>query len=143
MKPLYMYYKRLKQYIDKKTSMTAYSQNMSRGSSVDTLLSRDSKDAQVSNSLNPEEAKEKPHVMVLFNLNNKLEVQKKVFDLKNERAALRITLDLFQKNFTESKNRKIKYSTDIQPVAQDFKKYKELKIDISKLEEAFKSLNVQ
>ena len=75
-----------------------------------------------------------------FNLGNRLEVQKKLYDLKHDRAKLRTTLDAFQKNFIDSNNRKIKYTTDIQPVEDEFKRYKELKNDIQKLEGVLKSM---
>lgn len=138
MKPLYMYYKRLKQYIDKKNSMAAASQNISRGSSIDTQLSRDSRpqsepEREVSNLLNPEDAGGQPKP------GNKLEVQKKIHELKHERAKLRTSLDAFQKNFVETNNRKIKYTTDIGPVEHEFKRYKDLKNEIAKLEQALKA----
>jgi hypothetical protein len=149
MKPLYMYYKRLKMYIDRKSSMAAASQNInqtaSRGSSVDsTALSQGSRLSQQPAEvvvkptavLNPEEAAPQAEkVLQKYLISNKLELQKKVHDLKSERAKLRQQLDLFQKNFIESNNRKIKYTTDIQPVQGEFKRYKDLKSDIIKLEE--------
>lgn len=39
-------------------------------------------------------------------------------------------------------SRKIKYTKDIAPVASDFKKYKDLKSDIQRLEAMIQSVNI-
>lgn len=44
-------------------------------------------------------------------------------------------LDEFQKNFESVHNRKIKYTKDVAPVAHDFKRYKDLKGELSKFEQ--------
>jgi hypothetical protein len=54
--------------------------------------------------------------------------------LKKERKDLRVKLDGFQKTFEQTHNRKIRYTKDIGPVSLDFKRYKELKEEISKFE---------
>ena len=56
--------------------------------------------------------------------------------MKKERMRLRSKLDEFQKNFQQANNRKIRYTKDIAPVSSEFKRYKELKGEISKLESA-------
>lgn len=50
--------------------------------------------------------------------------------MKTERRELRTKLDKFQKDFEVTHNRKIRYTKDIAPVAQDFKRYKEMKSDL-------------
>lgn len=63
------------------------------------------------------------------------DVQKRLNEIKNERKQLRTQLDQFQKNFEETHKRKIRYTKDIVPVQNEFKRYKDLKIDIAKLEQ--------
>ncbi len=54
--------------------------------------------------------------------------------MKQERRELRTKLDKFQKDFETTHNRKIRYTKDIEPVASDFKRYKDMKGEIAKLE---------
>jgi len=54
---------------------------------------------------------------------------------------LRTKLDGFQKSFEQTHHRKIKYTKDISPVSQDFKRYKDLKGELSKLEDIISHLN--
>ena len=58
----------------------------------------------------------------------------KIEDFKKERGQLRIKLDQFRKQFEQQYNRKIKFKRDIKDVEGEFKRYKDLKDDISKLE---------
>jgi hypothetical protein len=46
-----------------------------------------------------------------------------------------VKLDKFQKDFETNHKRKIRYTKDIGPVAHDFKRYKELKTELSKFEQ--------
>lgn len=48
-------------------------------------------------------------------------------------------LDGFQKTFEQTHNRKIRYTKDIGPVSLDFKRYKELKDELTKFEAAMAS----
>ena len=66
---------------------------------------------------------------------NQNDVQRKLNEIKNERKGLRTQLDQFQKNFEETHKRKIRYTKDIVPVQAEFKRYKDLKMDIAKLEQ--------
>ena len=68
------------------------------------------------------------------NFRNSSDVSRKLNDIKNERKALRTQLDQFQKNFEDTHHRKIRYTKDIVPVQNEFKRYKDLKMDIAKLE---------
>lgn len=65
-----------------------------------------------------------------FNVRNVGEAQRKYVEMKSERRELRTKLDKFQKDFEQTHNRRIKYTRDIAPVANDFKRYKEMKGDI-------------
>lgn len=69
---------------------------------------------------------------------NAVDVTRKLNEIKNERKILRSQLDQFQKNFEETHKRKIRYTKDIVPVQQEFKRYKDLKVDIAKLEQVQK-----
>ena len=77
--------------------------------------------------------------MKKYNLKNIIEVQKKYIELKQERRDLRTKLDNFQKSFEQTHNRKIKYTKDIGPIGADFKRYKELKLEINRFEECITS----
>ena len=47
---------------------------------------------------------------------------------------MRTKLDKFQKEFEQNHKRKIRYTKDIAPVSQDFKRYKELKGELARFE---------
>ena len=66
------------------------------------------------------------------------DVARKLNEIKNERKGLRTQLDQFQKNFEDTHKRKIRYTKDIVPVQNEFKRYKDLKMDIAKLEQVQK-----
>ena len=63
-----------------------------------------------------------------------VEAQAKLNEIKGERRDLRTKLDQFQRNFEAVHNRKIRYTKDIVAVQREFKRYKDLKTDVSKLE---------
>ena len=46
----------------------------------------------------------------------------------------------YQQEFNKNNNRKIKYHRDIGPVEHEYKRYKEVKMEISQLEEKLKKL---
>lgn len=61
--------------------------------------------------------------------------------MKQERRELRTKLDKFQKDFETANNRKIRYTKDIAPVANDFKRYKDMKGELLKLEVLVQALS--
>jgi predicted nuclease with TOPRIM domain len=73
-------------------------------------------------------------LMKKYNVKSAAEANKKFLEMKTERRELRTRLDKFQKDFETANNRKIRYTKDIAPVANDFKRYKEMKSEISRLE---------
>ena len=75
------------------------------------------------------------YLLKKYNLRNQLEAQKKALDLKHERRELRVKLDKFQRDFETNHQRKIRYTKDIGPVAGDFKRYKELKVELHKFDQ--------
>lgn len=166
MRPLYVYYKKLKQYISKATeeskdeekksgSTSATTPNsysisqrssgsfdnkqvsigslrgdVSKSGNVANIITNNTKGQQLqsnkSNTLGAGTAKPKEGE----NLKKKLE------DLKAERNQLREKLHNYQTEFTRNNNRKIRYHKDIEPVEADYKRYKDIKSEIAKLEAA-------
>jgi hypothetical protein len=78
--------------------------------------------------------------MKKFNVRSPQEAQRRYLEMKTERRELRTKLDKFQKDFETTHNRKIRYTKDIAPVAMDFKRYKEMKGDLQKLEVLIQAL---
>ena len=58
----------------------------------------------------------------------------RIEDFKKERGNLRGKLDQFRRQFEQANNRKIKFKRDIKDVEGEFKRYKDLKDEIQKLE---------
>ncbi|KAM3139107.1 hypothetical protein pb186bvf_008705 [Paramecium bursaria] len=96
MRPLYIYYKKLKQYIDKAPQIPART------------------------------------------IQTNTEIQKRIDDLKKKRAELREILNTFQNDFTQNHNRKIRFHRDIAPVEREYKQYKDIKLEIQRLEQMIK-----
>ena len=71
------------------------------------------------------------------------EGQKRLSEIKAERKELRTKLDQFQKNFEAVHNRKIRYTKDIVAVQVEFKRYKDLKNDVAKIEKLIKHIQGQ
>jgi hypothetical protein len=116
MRPLYIYYKILKQSIHKKEEA-----GLGNSGSVEI-------------GANGNKEKQKTTVL-LSELKNKLE------DLKKKKNDLRIKLQSFQEEFTRNNNRKIKYNKDIQPIENEYKRYKEVKDEIAKIENLILATN--
>ena len=62
------------------------------------------------------------------------ESQKRVEELKKERSDLKAVLHNFQMEFSQTNHRRIRYHRDIAPVENEYKRYKEVKAELSKLE---------
>ena len=75
-----------------------------------------------------------------YAIHNLVDAQKRLASIKAERKELRTKLDQFQKNFEAVHNRKIRYTKDIVAVQGEFKKYKDLKVDVAKIEKSMKNL---
>ncbi len=61
-------------------------------------------------------------------------VRRQLEEYKNFRQLLREKLHSYQTEFTKNNNRKIKYHNDIAPVAEEYKRYKDIKHEINRLE---------
>lgn len=68
---------------------------------------------------------------------------KQIHEYMKERKHLRKVLDSFQKDFQKTYNRKLRFTKDITPVANEFKRYKELKKEIAKLENILNNLKTK
>lgn len=201
MRNLYMYYKRLKQYITRKaaqpdggqgalpTPSTRVSSNASRGTTGSAMsnLSQPSGGSVISGSsafgstpvpeqektpnagngpkneltsielgeevkgpkssdigdkkdLNIQEKSEMDEFKRKYNIQTHAQAQKRLQEIKTERKDLRQKLDQFQRDFEAVHNRKIRYTKDIVKVQVEFKRYKDLKIDVANIEKLQKLL---
>ena len=127
MRPLYMYYKKLKQLMTKK-----------QGESGTEINKLSVTKPGIKHPIKQGESEPQKNALIgleAVKLQSKEIIQAKLMEIKKERASLRVVLDNFQKDFISKNNRKIKYNKDIAPVADEFKIYKEMKRAISELEE--------
>ncbi len=168
MRPLYMYYQNLRKAIQKKAYAKegAGDKNRSRPSSVDSAggssvgslgstttgrsIGEGIPESKIglSNSRFPfteEEAKTKPSKELLgkMGMSNERDLKKQIHEFMKERKHLRKILDTFQKDFLQSYNRKLRFTKDIAPVASEFKRYKELKKEIAKLESVLNNIKAE
>ena len=161
MRPLYMYYQNLRKAISKKAyakggGSKRQSNEGSRASSVNSMGGSDFGSNTSKGSFNnligvsdddntaykskipfsEEEAKKAPaaDLMKKLGLADEKDLKKQIHDYMKERKHLRKVLDTFQKDFQKTYNRKLRFTKDISPVASEFKRYKELKKEIAKLE---------
>ena len=95
MRPLYVYYKKLKLALSKRSNEKPQQRRMS-----------------------------------------KEETTRKIEELKKERSELKTILHNFQLEFSQTNHRRIRYHKDISPVENEYKRYKEVKAELSKLESA-------
>lgn len=66
-------------------------------------------------------------------------IRRQLEEYKNFRQLLREKLHSYQTEFTKNNNRKIKYHNDIAPVAEEYKRYKDIKHEINRLESLLSS----
>ena len=85
-------------------------------------------------SLEGQERAELEELKRKFAITTLTDAQKRLASIKAERKELRTKLDQFQKNFEAVHNRKIRYTKDIVAVQSEFKRYKDLKVDVAKIE---------
>ncbi|CAM6001504.1 unnamed protein product [Sphagnum balticum] len=57
-----------------------------------------------------------------------------VANIRRERKELREKIETYQKEFEQQNNRRIRYVRDIAPIDAEYKRYKELKVDLQKYE---------
>ena len=147
MRPLYIYYKLIKQSL---TKLEAEGNSKPQQiSNKEPLLKTNSNNNRAEN-FQKSKSFEFPSVPpVVQNVeSNKIErptkfsmseLKKRLEELKKSKNDLRNKLHNYQQSFTKDNNRKIKYHKDIAPVEEDYKRYKELKSEIAKIEEIVNS----
>lgn len=143
MRPLYIYYKLIKQSL---TKLEAESNSKPQQISNKEPSSKSNNRAE---SFQKSKSFEIPNVPPVQNVeSNKIErptkfsmneLKKRLEELKKSKNDLRNKLHNYQQSFTKDNNRKIKYHKDIAPVEEDYKRYKELKSEIAKIEEIVNS----
>jgi len=178
MRPLYIYYKKLKQTLSKiskgddshkssnKDSNSLSSANIAKyGISTginekenkgtnfekkDKSFDKSNKEPVLNNFMNPNLINNGNSLniksMSVSKTNNAPQTQqtqeqlKKVLDeFKGKRSLLREKLHNYQVEFTKNHNRKIRYHKDIEPVEEEYRKYKEIKNEIARIEDLLQS----
>lgn len=119
MRPLYMYYKTIKEILYKYTQGLKKSQE---NNNVKKEVNQNSNNIQNNNNT------------VNANNNKIQEVTKKLVELKKKREDLRVKFQKYHSDFVKNNNRKIKYAQDIAPIESEYAIYKSLKEEIAKLE---------
>ena len=67
---------------------------------------------------------------------SKEDTVRRIEELKKERSELKAILHNFQMEFSQTNHRRIRYHKDISPVENEYKRYKEVKGELSRLESA-------
>ena len=62
-------------------------------------------------------------------------IEAMIANIKKERRELREQIESYQRDFEQNNNRRIRYVRDIAPIDTQYRKYKELKVDLQKYEE--------
>ncbi|CAI2372378.1 unnamed protein product [Moneuplotes crassus] len=164
LRPLYMYYKKLKQGIIasktsiRKSSVTVRKQAVLTERKENQALSSNrrsydglkrSKNIISDTSSVSSLGKENVHQNVINNNPKETKkdkessirkLMKQRESLTKERKSLRMLLDKFEKEFITKNGRKIKYMNDVKPVAKEYSRYKSLKGIIHDLEDKIRSL---
>lgn len=183
MRPLYIYYKRIKQYMAKNAAKARNNKAMSTSSGQvnasanvgdkNGKMSKSSKnygyekenkqygqpDRRMDNSFEGQISKDGFKERNSYNLDeerkeygeknsrqsvgkgqgntgfmNQEQIRRQLEEYKGFRLQLREKLHSYQTEFTKNNSRKIKYHKDIAPVENEYKHYKEIKQEISRLE---------
>jgi hypothetical protein len=117
LRPLYMYYRKLKQSLEKE-----------HGTGAQKGASDDEEDQAVGDegTANAESAQ--------------LLLEQRMRALQEEKNSVRSKLQKFQERFVAENHRKIRYHKDIVPIERDYRMYKQVKDDIAKLESQLREL---
>jgi len=146
MRPLYLYYKRLKQAISRAPKQDANYENLNQPDKGQIQ-----KNEKPGGLTNPGPGGPGYNEKVLSGLTSNVqstagsskgppggtmaEQKSELERLRKVRGELRIKLENYQDEFMRNHNRKIRYRQDIIPVENDYNYYKKLKIQIKDLED--------
>lgn len=139
MRPLYVYYKRLKQQISncvEESKSREVKKTPSANSSIDSQSKQQKSPLRIDGSkMSAQNTKGSPALVK----SKKYESLKRKFrDLEAEKHQLREKMRIYQEEFIKNNNRKIRYHADIEPVEADYQRYKIVKSEMAKLEMAMR-----
>jgi hypothetical protein len=117
LRPLYMYYRKLKQSLEKEHGTGA----QEKGASDDEDQAGGDEPATDAQSA-------------------QLLLEQRMRALQEEKNSVRSKLQKFQERFVAENHRKIRYHKDIVPIERDYRMYKQVKDDIAKLEGQLREL---
>jgi len=136
MRPLYVYYRRLKTVIsqtDRKLGSNHRSnsgENTPRRGSLESIPEQEEADTPRSRSRQKAQSAEAQIS----------KVEARIESLHNEKGAIRAKLQTFQEKFVTENNRKIRFHKDILPIEREYRMYKNLKEDLVKAEAQLRDL---
>eukprot|EP00929_Paragymnodinium_shiwhaense_P021207 TRINITY_DN13893_c0_g1_i1.p1 TRINITY_DN13893_c0_g1~~TRINITY_DN13893_c0_g1_i1.p1 ORF type:complete len:288 (+),score=47.88 TRINITY_DN13893_c0_g1_i1:181-1044(+) len=142
MRPLYVYYRRLKTMISQADPGRAGRRASGSGAGSDDegpglklgprapLHTIPDGDEPMSGA--PSEKSHRPHQVSAL--------EARIEMLQNEKSAVRAKLQAFQERFVAEKSRKIRFHKDILPIEREYRTYKTLKEDIAKAEAQLRDL---
>mmetsp|Transcript_51637 Transcript_51637/g.166076 ORF Transcript_51637/g.166076 Transcript_51637/m.166076 type:complete len:289 (+) Transcript_51637:810-1676(+) len=141
MRPLYVYYRRLKTMISQADQGRAR-----RGSG--TAANAGSDDDGPGLRLGPRESfasipdnEDNPGAMGVSSLRDQVtSLEARINSLQSEKAAVRARLQAFQEKFVSENNRKIRFHKDILPIERQYRMYKNLKEEIMRTEQQLRDL---
>ncbi|CAK9015710.1 unnamed protein product [Durusdinium trenchii] len=126
MRPLYLYYRRLKNQLASADSGGAREQD-----SDDDLLARPGSDSR--SGSNKRSSREKAEQQIG-------QLEARANSLQQEKGAIRAKLKEFQENFVLQHHRKIRFHKDILPIEKEYRLYKNIKEELQKVESQLRNL---
>jgi len=140
MRPLYVYYRRLKSMITQAESSNPKIRRSGSGSDDD----RPPFAGQGEHLATVHEEKETLRQGASHQRGNNAEqihaLEARIQSLQNEKGAVRVKLQAFQEKFVTENSRKIRFHKDILPIEREYRMYKNLKEDIAKAEMQLRDL---
>lgn len=122
MRPLYVYYRRLK-------TMIAQAESGKLGSRESLATVPDEETPRQGSGRQP------------VNVDDQISaLEARIDSLQNEKGAVRAKLQAFQETFVSENGRKIRFHKDILPIEREYRMYKNLKEEIQKVEKQLRDL---
>uniref|UniRef100_A0A7S1A9T5 FAM13A-like domain-containing protein n=1 Tax=Noctiluca scintillans TaxID=2966 RepID=A0A7S1A9T5_NOCSC len=132
MRPLYVYYRRLKGMI----TQAEQSRHRRSGGSGD-----ESRFGQRESLATIPDLEDTPRARRAHNVEEQITgLEARLESLQNEKGHVRQTLQAFQERFVSENNRKIRFHKDILPIEREYRMYKNLKEEIAKVESQLRDL---
>jgi len=135
MRPLYVYYRRLKSMI------TLAEQNKRRSSQSDDEASGQIGNPRRDSLATIPDIDETPRNGRSANVEDQREaLEARIESLQAEKGVVRTKLQAFQEKFVSENNRKIRFHKDILPIEKEYRMYKNLKEEIQKAEAQLRNI---